>query len=44
MSQTMLKYEMPKVEWCSVTAESGYAVSFDVTLPEIDGTKEEGEW
>lgn len=37
-------YYAPNIEWRSVAAESGYAISFDVTLPEIDGTKEEGEW
>ena len=44
MNRTILKYKVPKVEWCSVHTESGYALSFDVGLPEIDGTKEEGEW
>ena len=37
-------YDAPNIEWRSVDVESGYAASFDVTLPEIDGTKEEGEW
>lgn len=38
------RYEIPAVEIFDVKVEGGYKDSIFVELPEIDGSKEEGEW
>ena len=44
MNFAMKRYEAPTIERCEVEVEVGYKSSISVELPEIDGTKEEGEW
>jgi hypothetical protein len=44
MNPTTKIYEVPKLEWHCVMVEFGYSTSLDISLPEIGGTKEEGEW
>lgn len=44
MNFAMKRYETPTIERCEVEVEAGYKSSISVELPEIDGTKEEGEW
>jgi hypothetical protein len=44
MNFAIKSYEAPTVERCEVEVEVGYKSSISVELPEIDGTKEEGEW
>ena len=38
------KYEVPTIERYEVEVEAGYGTSINVGLPEIDGSKAEGEW
>ncbi len=44
MNYAVEKYEAPTIGWCEVAVEFGYRSSINVGLPEIDGSKEEGEW
>ena len=44
MNCVVRKYEVPMIERYEVYVETGYGTSVNVELPEIDGSKEEGEW
>lgn len=37
-------YKKPTIDRFEVVVEVGYKASIGVELPEIDGTKEEGDW